>query len=349
MEQSSNYFIIDAAFVLCCCFCMKNRIKRKELAYYHCMSRIVGRQMLLGDVEKEHMRGLIRRVEGFTGVHVLTYAVMTNHVHVLLEEPDRATVIDDAEFWRRMAFLYSEVELAELDLLWRGWTADGCGDLVAAGKARYLNRMHDISEFMKQVKQRFSHWYNRRNGRFGTLWDARFRSVLVEGGDVLRIVASYIEMNPVRAGMSSDPSMYRFCGFAEAVHGGVAAQKGVMRLVRLGRDAFGVTDAVCQERAWAEDAKEYFDRVLMYGGVKSESEDMRYDERDGRPLPDDFVRLLRRCRYFTDGRVIGGRAFVEAFFEENRDYFGPKRMSGGRKIRGGWPAIYAVRDLGKGC
>ncbi|NCD33053.1 MAG: transposase, partial [Spartobacteria bacterium] len=75
----------------------RRRIKRDELAYYHCMTRVVGRQMLLGEAEKEHMRVLIRRVEGFSGVRVLTYALMTNHIHLLLEEPDRATVVDDGE------------------------------------------------------------------------------------------------------------------------------------------------------------------------------------------------------------------------------------------------------------
>ncbi|NCD34262.1 MAG: hypothetical protein EOL87_12725, partial [Spartobacteria bacterium] len=65
----------------------RRRIKRGPLAYYHCMTRIVGRQWLLGDAEKERMHQLIRRVEGFSGVRVLTYALMSNHIHLLLEEP----------------------------------------------------------------------------------------------------------------------------------------------------------------------------------------------------------------------------------------------------------------------
>jgi hypothetical protein len=41
--------------------------------------------------------------------------------------------------------------------------------------------MWDVSAFMKLLKQRFTQWFNRRRGRKGTLWEERFKSVLVEG------------------------------------------------------------------------------------------------------------------------------------------------------------------------
>ena len=61
------------------------------------------------------------------------------------------------------------------------------------------------------------------------------------------------------------------------------------------------------------------------------------------PLPE----LLRcRVRYFTDGMAIGGKAFVERVFTENRGLFGPKRRSGARKMRfGEWGALRTVRAL----
>jgi hypothetical protein len=57
-------------------------------------------------------------------------------------------------------------------------------------------------------------------------------------------------------------------------------------------------------------------------------------------------------RYFTDGLVIGSRAFVDDFFEHRRDRFGPKRKSGARKMRGNGKAaanlLWSARDLRKG-
>ncbi|NCD33840.1 MAG: hypothetical protein EOL87_10565 [Spartobacteria bacterium] len=309
----------------------RKRIKRDGLAYYHCMTRVVGRQMLLGPVEKEYMRTLIRKVEGFTGVRVLTYALMTNHIHLLLEEPDRGTVVPDDVLAARMRVLYSEGEMEEILLRWADWRVQGNAGAIEDDKRRYRVRMHDISEFMKTLKHRFSFWYNRRNERSGTLWSERFKSVLVEGGDVLRTVAAYIEMNPVRAGLSADPAGYRFCGLGDAVGGSVRAREGIIELmVQKGR-MFGVV----VDRDWQAQSLRYIEDVLLYGKIQ--------DDGGVRPPPD---RLLRRCRSFTDGQVLGSKDFVEAFFRANKDYFGPHRREGGRKLKGTWGSIFAVRDVG---
>ncbi|NCD32412.1 MAG: hypothetical protein EOL87_03230 [Spartobacteria bacterium] len=321
---------------------MKYRIKRDCLTFYHCMSRISGQQMLLGDAEKAHMRQLIRRVEGFTGVNVLTYAVMTNHFHVLLEEPERDAVVDDAELERRLACLYREDELAEIHARWALWEAQGAMDALFLDKQRYRGRMHDISEFMKQVKQRFSRWYNRLNGRKGSLWDARFKSVVVEQGTPLRVVSAYIEMNPVRAGMVDEPGTYDFCGLGDAIRGSEMARRGIRR----------VAESIMADGAdWEKVAVCYLERVLMYGDDRLQPERLRVKDEALRgklarkEQLTDFERLLCRCRYFTDGRVIGYRAFVEEYYCENRAHFGPKRETGARKVKGGWRNIYAVRDL----
>ena len=85
---------------------------------------------------------------------------------------------------------------------------------------KFTNRMGDLSEFMKMLKWRFSCWFNKKHGRVGTLWESRFKSVLVEDGVAARTMAAYIDLNPVRAGMVSDPKDYRWCSYAEAVAGG---------------------------------------------------------------------------------------------------------------------------------
>src|SRR6056297_3185806 len=57
---------------------------------YHTISRIAGGELLFGDIEKEAFRKLMRRLERFSGVEVLTYAVMGNHFHLLLRVPERS-------------------------------------------------------------------------------------------------------------------------------------------------------------------------------------------------------------------------------------------------------------------
>jgi len=57
----------------------------------------------------------------------------------------------------------------------------------------------------------------------------------------------------------------------------------------------------------------------------------------------EMVRL--RVRYFTEGLVIGGREFVDEYFEQNRGAFGEKRKTGARKVRGCEGGLYSMRDL----
>jgi len=98
-------------------------------------------------------------------------------------------------------------------------------------RERMLARMGDVSEFMKEFKQRFSKWYNIRHQRFGTLWAERFRSVLVEDQPgVLETVSAYIDLNAVRAGLVEDPKDYRHCGYAAAVAGDVKARSGLLSM-----------------------------------------------------------------------------------------------------------------------
>lgn len=311
----------------------------------------------MGAVEKEYMRRLIRRVEGFTGVRVLTYAVMTNHIHLLLEEPERDDVrlITDKELMQRLGCLYTEDEVGEIRSRWAEWEKVDMEEEIDADKQRYLSRMHDISEFMKQVKQRFSCWYNRRNDRCGTLWDRRFKSVLVEDGLALRAMAAYIEMNPVRAGMVDDPKDYRFCGLGEAMGGVAAARKGIMTLasgVERLDDDIRVKDQV---DTWEVASVTYWERILMYDEV---CKNTHFAMLDRNAIPEklkrrmkisNFERLQCRNRYFSDGQVFGSQAFVEEFFTQNRDYFGEKRKNGARKMRGGWSGVYTIRDLANWC
>jgi hypothetical protein len=189
--------------------------------------------MLLGDREKEVLRRMMWRVADFCGVEILTYCVMSNHFHVLVCVPEKDRAVSDAELLRRFHVLYPKptkyqtASFARLEKALR----EGTEEAVQV-RAQLLARMHDLSEFMKTLKQRFSIWYNRNHdNRLGTLWMDRFKSVLVQGeGNPLQTMAAYIDLNPVRAGLIEDPKDYRWCGYAEAVAGSKKAQRGLQMI-----------------------------------------------------------------------------------------------------------------------
>ena len=96
----------------------------------------------------------------------------------------------------------------------------GMGEAVAVIHKRFTYRMQDLGEFMKGLLQRFSQWFNRAHARTGTLWEDRFKSVIVEDGVAARTISAYIDLNPVRAGMVADPADYRWSSYGEAIGGG---------------------------------------------------------------------------------------------------------------------------------
>ena len=56
------------------------------------------------DVEREHFRMLMRMQENFTGCRVLSYCIMSNHFHILLEVPPMPEGgVSDAELLKRLA------------------------------------------------------------------------------------------------------------------------------------------------------------------------------------------------------------------------------------------------------
>jgi len=315
--------------------------------YFHVVSRVVNRGYVLGEQEKAFFLKTMRKLEAFTGVEVLTYCVMSNHFHLLLKVPE-AECLGDEAILKRMSSLYSRMtvkafgdELEELRKL-------GQHEQVAQLRERMTCRMYDLSMFMKDLKQRFTQWFNRVHKRKGTLWEERFRSVLVEGSEgALMTVASYIDLNPVRAGLSKDPARYTYCGYGEAIKGDRAAQRGLERLA----------EAVGCSQVW-EKWQGFYDNYLL------EKDARRVADADGFVSHEGFERehvmrvlkehgvlsrweLLRcRVRYFSDGAVLGSRNFVDDFFKSKREYFGPKRTSGARRMKGGgWGELFTIREL----
>jgi len=66
------------------------------------------------------------------------------------------------------------------------------------------------ARLMRNLGQRYVQYVNRRYERSGTLWEGRYRSCLVDSAEYVLACHRYIELNPVRAGMVTAPSAYRW-------------------------------------------------------------------------------------------------------------------------------------------
>jgi hypothetical protein len=321
---------------------------------YHVMSRTCGGEVFFDEVEKEALRRVIWRMAEFCGIKVVTYCLMGNHFHLLAEVPHRETWLQrfegplgEAKLLEHLRILYSKTYVGLLrdelaDLRQRGL------EILAQQKVEALKkRFCELSLFVKEVKERFSRWFNKRRGRRGTLWMDRFKSVLVEGqGEALRTMAAYIDLNPVRAGLVKDPKDYRWCGYAEALGGSRRAQRGLCKAIGKPVDGWQTAGAAEAYRCILFDegreVKDAQNEIVVERGVSGESARAVLAER-GKLSPAELVRL--RVRYFSDGAILGSKAFVEGIFEAQREQFSPKRKRGARRIQEMASPMYSLRQL----
>jgi putative transposase len=282
-------------------------------AVHHVVSRVCGRQFLLTDVEKEAFRGLLRRVAGFCGVEVITFALLDNHFHLLIHVPGKAGELSDAALVERARLLYGKerkgqpLSMARIEAALRAG-----GEVREAMRGLLIGRMASLPMFMKILKQRYSILFNRKYDRVGTLWEGRFRSVLVENTRAaVRAVAAYIDLNPVRAGTADDPKDYRFSGYGEAVGQGKLREFALLRhIAENGRESAEAVAAHYREFLYVSGSNPQKGRTLN-------AEEVASVKRAGGAL--SMAEVLRcRLRYMTQGAIIGTRSFVEEWMRERR-------------------------------
>ena len=310
-------------------------------AAYHCITRVVAGERLIDDPAKEILRRQLWLVAEFCGVEILTYAILSNHFHILVRVPQKI-IPSDTELLRRYRLLHpkpTKYQQARIEVIEAQLVAGGPeGELW---RRRQLALMGDVSNFMKLLKQRFAIWFNKAHRRYGTLFAERFKSVLVEcAGNALRTMAFYIDLNPVRAGLVTDPKDYRFCGYGEAVAGNATARAGLCQVHggkwqqahaahRIGLFGTGSAPRLCGTNI----APTAFAEVLRQKGQ----------------LP--MATVLRcRVRYFTDSAVLGSQAFVALHLAAYRHRYGARQRSAPRPLQPitDWGGLTVLRALRHG-
>jgi putative transposase len=173
--------------------------------------------------------------------------------------------------------------------------------------------MFDLSSFMKELKQRFTEWYNRREKRQGTLWEDRFKSTLIQDKPGYLVnAAAYIDNNAVRAGIVQDAKDFRLCGYAEALAGNPAARAGLAAVM----GALGVKGS-------AEFVLNRYRQVLL-----GKLDPMAVTHAPNQKPVNSWSSTTHRLRWLSEGLIIGSAAFVQEMRASLRDKLGLKRPSG---------------------
>jgi putative transposase len=324
------------------------RVKAEGRSFYHCISRVVEGRFIFGSsggrcLEAEKFIDLMRRLEAFTGVRVRIYVVMANHFHLLCEVPEPRP-LSQSEVLERIEAGYGPARAQALkEQLARSAEQPEAVEQSDRLLEPYRRRMNDLSIFIKELKGRFTQWFNRRHGRYGTLWAERFKSLLLEEGQAVATVAAYIDLNPVRAGLCEDPKDYRYCSYAEALaKGSGLAQEGIRTILDLPPNT-----------CWEELSAEYRKHLFLRGAAATERHPAAFaldkaqevvDQDQGHlSLPE---RLRCKIRFFSDGVILGSRSFVELHCQRLKQKIGYQRKSGPTALKIFGPAaLWVFRHL----
>ena len=267
-------------------------------SYYHVMNRYGGRidEFPFDDVVKEYGMNLVLKYCSYYLVEPISMSWMGNHYHIVLYVPSDDELPSLKEIVQRHNDFYKDMPGKKLRLENR----------EACEKAR--KNMTDLSHFMKAFQQKFTFYINRLQKRRGKFWADRFKSIILEGTEALWNIVKYIELNPVRAGIVHNPGDYRFCTWGNFKGSGkhIFYNNFIKHMKKaLGDFAADWTD----KQLLSEFAGELTRVMESERGLSGEKLDEAVKlAKKGESMP---IRFLRRTRHWTDGGIIGSKAFVQ--------------------------------------
>ena len=77
----------------------------------------------------------------------------------------------------------------------------------------------DISNFMGQIENGYSHFFNIKYKRKGPLWQSRFRCVRVTTNEQLLHVSRYIHLNPATSKYVDKPEDWKYSSYNDFING----------------------------------------------------------------------------------------------------------------------------------
>ena len=187
-------------------------VEETEPGVYHCINRCVRRAFLCGQdpvsgKNFEHRKRLIRRrlefLAGQFALDVLSYTVMSNHIHVIVRNrPDVVADWPDDEVARRWLALFplrcnsdgspAEPYDTELSMI--------TSDTEKLTERR--RRLSNVSWFMRCLCEPIARAANKEDECTGRFWEGRFKCQRLLDESAILACSVYVDLNPVRAGIA---------------------------------------------------------------------------------------------------------------------------------------------------
>lgn len=296
-------------------------LKNDRPSVYHVISRTALDGLPIKDEDKGYMLELIKKFSSMFFVDVLGFCIMSNHVHLVCRVYPEESVSDEQVQSRYKEHFGEDKFVSEKDIEY------------------YRKRWTSLSEFIKDIKQGFSRYYNKKRNRRGYFWGDRFKSMIVEQGMTLVNLLAYVDLNPIRAGIVKKPEDYRWSSLGYHAQTG---NKDDLLSIDFGMQEWNEFDPF-------EIVRKYREFVYETGAVNAGKgrvieKDVVEKERKKGYKVSRVDRFLYKSRYFTDAGIIGSKQFVGEVFAQ------VKHMLSSRDERrftpiGGLEGIYSMKGL----
>ncbi|NRB24660.1 transposase [Shewanella sp.] len=274
------------------------QISIEDTLFYHCCSRTV-RQAFIAGVDDftgksyEHRRGWIEtqilNLAGVFAIDVAAYAVMSNHLHLVLRiDIELANRWSDREVVGQWHQIFKGTELSQ---------QFAQGEVIEAYQvsqlkhliAQYRSRLSDISWFMRCLNEPIARMANKEDNCTGHFWEGRFKSqALLDETAVLACMA-YVELNPIRAKMANTPETSDYTSLKIRVKAALKGQQPAKLLPFIGDERLN------QSKGINFSLEDYLELVDATGRI------IRDDKRGA--IPSSASKLLTRLNISADNWI----------------------------------------------
>lgn len=196
-------------------YARKDIVAEGEVGIYHCVNRCVRRAWLCGkdpvtgrsfEHRKQWIRDRLEELAAVFGLDVLGFAVMSNHIHVVLRtRPDVVETWSDEDVARRWWRLFPKrrsedgnpAEPSKYELRMLTASEDALEER--------RRRLASLSWFMRCLCEPIARRANKEDNCQGRFFEGRFKSQKLLDEAAILACSVYVDLNPIRAGIAKTP------------------------------------------------------------------------------------------------------------------------------------------------
>jgi len=280
-------------------------LNKDEKTVYHIISRSALDGFPFGEIEKEELANIIKECSSIYLVDIIGFCILGNHFHLLVKMYPGHD-LTDKEVRERFARFYGDGK-----------------KFVEEEIEYYREKWSSLSEFVMEIKQVFSRFYNKQHRRRGTLWGERFKTVILEEGDALANCLAWSSLGHHFQTGNQD-------GFLSTDFGPV--EFNVMdedeKLRRYRRYVYEAGALNMPDKSFP-------------GTVENEAAEK---EEDSEFNLNRIKRFKSRTRYFSDSGIIGSKKFVALNYQRFKNHFQCKHEKKPKPIKG-LDGVYSLKRL----